>query len=195
LQQQGDGVVIIAPHLGNWEYLGLFLGAHYDCVSLYKPGKYAVVNAVVRRGRSRSGANLMPTDKKGVMAVLKKLKAGSVSGILPDQVPEEANSRVMADFMGHPAPTMTLVSSLVKKPNIKAVAAFAKRLPSGKFELIFQAVDDAIYSADTEVSAAALNKAVENLLAEAPMQYQWEYKRFKYDAAGGKNPLYKKRPA
>jgi len=191
LLDEGNGVIVLIPHLGNWEYLGLYLGEHYDCVSLFKPGKNPTANALVQNARSKTGAKLMPTDKKGVMAVLKHLKSGGISCILPDQVPSDPASRIQADFMSHSAPTMTLVSNLVKKPKIKAVAGFAKRLNNGNFNLIIQPVNDELYSKDTASSATALNLAVEALVQEAPAQYQWEYKRFKYDNTGKKHPLYK----
>lgn len=191
-QQAGKGVVVLAPHLGNWEYLGLWLGANYDCVSLFKPSKNAVLNAIVEHGRSQSGARLMPTNKKGVLAVLKHIRKGGVTGILPDQVPDDANSRVYADFYGHKAPTMTLVGSLLQKPNMAAVVAFARRAGKGQFVIEIQPVSPDIYNTTPELAATAVNQAVESVIALAPEQYQWEYKRFKYNEAGEKHPLYKK---
>ena len=133
----------------------------------------------------------MPTNKKGVMAVVKHLRQAGVTGILPDQVPDDRNAWISADFYGQPAPTMSLVANLAKKPQIKAVGAFAQRLENGQFEIIFQAVDDALYSKDSHIAATAMNHAVEQLIACAPAQYQWEYKRFKWTADGAKHPIYK----
>ena len=187
----GHGVIVLAPHLGNWEYLGLYLGQHFDCVSLYKPSGHPVMDRLVEQARSGSGAKLMPTNKKGVMAVVKHLRQAGVTGILPDQVPDDRNAWISADFYGQPAPTMSLVANLAKKPQIKAVGAFAQRLENGQFEIIFQAVDDALYSKDSHIAATAMNHAVEQLIACAPAQYQWEYKRFKWTADGAKHPIYK----
>ena len=189
---EGKGVIVLAPHIGNWEYMGVYLTDHYDCKFMFKPVDNPAVNRLIIRARTQSGAELMPTNKAGVMGILKHLKQGGVSGILPDQVPDDANARVVASFYGQAAPTMSLVSSFSKKPNIKVVAAFAKRLSNKQFDIVFQAVDDNIYSKDAVVSATALNGAVESLIAMAPAQYQWEYKRFKYDVNGGKHALYRK---
>jgi KDO2-lipid IV(A) lauroyltransferase len=191
-QAAGNGVIVIAPHFGNWEYIGPYLGKHYQSIILFKPSELEVVNDIIRYGRGRSGVRIVPTDKKGVMAVLKYLKQGGVTGILPDQVPDDKASWMMAPFMGHAAPTMTLIANLTNKPNIKAVMGAAKRLDDGSFALSFSQVDDALYSKDALASATALNKAIETLIAEAPDQYQWEYKRFKFDEHGRKNKVYKK---
>ena len=189
---RGQGVIIVAPHLGNWEYLGLYLCQYYDCMFMFKPGKSALMDQLISHARSQTGAQLMPTNKTGVMGMLKHLKQGGVSGILPDQAPEQAQARTTAPFFMKPAPTMSLVSSFAKKPKIEAVSAFAKRLPNKQFEIIIEAVDAELYSADLTLSTAALNRSVERLIEQAPAQYQWEYKRFKYDENGAKHALYKK---
>jgi KDO2-lipid IV(A) lauroyltransferase len=45
--------------------------------------------------------------------------------------------------------------------------------------MVFRALDDGIYSDDVEQSALAMNKGIEACIADAPAQYQWDYKRFK----------------
>ena len=189
----GNGVIILAPHIGNWEYLGRYLTKHYDCQFMFKPGKHAFINTLMTSVRSQAGAELIPTNKLGVIKLLKHLKRGGLSGILPDQVPDQVEARVTAPFYGQLAPTMTLVSSFAKKPNIKVIAGVAIRLPNKQFEVVFQPVDDKLYSKDVAVSATALNAAVEGLITLAPAQYQWEYKRFKYDETGAKHKLYQKK--
>jgi KDO2-lipid IV(A) lauroyltransferase len=88
-------------------------------------------------------------------------------------------SSVTAPFFGHPAPTMTLISKLARKTGAPVVAAYAERLPRGKgFRVRFQAVDEAVSDVSAEVSAAAVNDAVETLVRLSPDQYQWTYRRF-----------------
>lgn len=190
LREQGNGVIIILPHMGNWEVIGLYLAKHFPCTSLYKPTEEAAYNSIVESARSRTGATLVPTNKKGVLAVVKALKAGGITCILPDQIPEDSNSTVFAPFFGEQAATMTLIPNLLQRGNIKAVAAFAKRCEQGGYEIIIQPVDDAIYSEDTVQSAAAMNSCIEKLIALAPAQYQWEYKRFRL-GPDGKRKVYK----
>lgn len=191
-QAQGKGVIVIAPHLGNWEYLGLFLGHYYDTVSLYQPPKKAWLEDLTRQGREKTGAKLMPTNKKGVLAVLKALKAGGVTGILPDQLPERGNGAAYVPFFQQITPTMTLIPSLLQRGNIVAVAGFAQRLANGQFKIVFQAAAEDIYAADEQIACTALNQSVEQLIAHAPAQYQWEYKRFRRGDEGIKRRIYKK---
>lgn len=180
----GKGLLILAPHLGNWEVLGLHLPSLGKVTNLYQPPKLAGLDEVIRKGREKSGAQLVPTNAKGVAALLKNLKSNGICGILPDQNPNDDGSGDFAPFFGQPAFTMTLVHKLIQRTGCIAVFAFAKRVEGG-FELIFRAAPAEIYSEDQQTSLAALNLGVENLVKEAPEQYQWEYKRFKKVAPGG----------
>jgi KDO2-lipid IV(A) lauroyltransferase len=50
-------------------------------------------------------------------------------------------------------------------------------------------VGEDLYSEDIQTSLAALNRGVEAIVALAPEQYQWEYKRFR-DRPAGESPAY-----
>lgn len=179
-----QGVLFLGPHLGNWEVTGLYLASVHKMATLYRPPKIAELDAYIAKVRSRSGAELVPTDKRGVVRLFSVLKSGGVVGILPDQVPS-GNAGVYVPFYKVEAKTIRLVSKLVEKTKPVVLCAFSERLPSGKgFRLIIQTADQGIYDSDIMVSATALNKSVENCVDKIPTQYQWEYKRFKQPREG-----------
>ena len=99
-QKQGRGVIVLAPHLGNWEVLGLQLATLGRTVSLYEPPKIAQMGPIVEAARQRSGATLVPTTNRGLATLLRNVKRGDLCGILPDQAPSELNSGGNSDFMG-----------------------------------------------------------------------------------------------
>lgn len=173
------GVIVIAPHLGNWEVLGLYLATLGPVTSLYQPPKSESLDKLIYQARQRNGAELVPTNRKGVSSLLKTLKQGGMTGILPDQEPDP-QSGVFVPFFSVPALTMTLLANLVTKTRPLVVSGWAKRSsrPAG-YEILFSKVDDAIYSEDLETQVIAMNQAVEACVRIDPPQYQWEYKRFK----------------
>lgn len=174
---EGKGVIIIAPHIGNWEVLGLSLSRFGPVTSLYQPPDNAALESVVKRGREKSGARLMPTTQRGVAAVLRALRLGEITGILPDQVPDTQGGD-FAPFFNQQAFTMTLIYNLIQKTGATALLGYAKRVPGG-FEMVFAEAPKTLYSADQAESLSALNAMVEQSIADVPEQYQWEYKRFK----------------
>lgn len=170
------GLVILGPHTGNWEVLGFYLQSLDQVTVLYQPVNSAAVNELVLDCRQRHGARLLPTDKRGVMGLFKSLKAGGFTGILPDQVPDQGGA--FAPFYQTPAYTMTLVYNLIQRTGCRVLMGACVRA-GGKFRLVFFEPDAAIYSRDESESLAGLNRSVESVVALAPAQYQWEYKRFR----------------
>jgi len=181
---EGRGVIVLGPHHGNWEMLGLFLGHCYGLTTMYLPAKDPAVDRLVCEARVRGGTGIAPATSGGVRTVLKILKQGGLTGLLPDQVPKEAGAE-FAPFFGHPALTMTLASNLLQKTGARAFFGCAFRVEGGKgFRIVFREPDPELYSADLAQSLAALNRGVEALVRERPAQYQWEYKRFKVQPEG-----------
>ena len=178
------GVILIGPHIGNWEVLGRHLPNFAATTSLYQPPKITALENIVKKGRELSGATLVPTNQRGVAALLKALRRGEITAILPDQVPQK-NSGIFAPFFNKPAYTMTLVYNLIQKTGCRAVLGFALRVPGG-FKIVYCEAPEAIYSADQATSIAALNTMVETAVNNDIAQYQWAYKRFKGQPEGVK---------
>ena len=185
---EGKGVLVLAPHLGNWEIFGLYLNV-CGCgqsSQLYQAPHSPALDKLIFAARSRAGARMVNTDNKGVAELLKALRAGEIVGILPDQVPP-AGSGEFAPFLGVPALTMTLFTRLQQKTGARVVIGYARREAAG-FRVVFRAPDPEIYAADPAQSLAALNRSIELVVNEAPAQYQWEYKRFKRQPDGKPSP-------
>ncbi|KRP18594.1 MAG: lysophospholipid acyltransferase family protein [Porticoccaceae bacterium] len=176
------GTLLVVPHQGNWEVVGLWVSKQTAMTSLYEPPKMPALDRWIKSSREQSGATLVPTDVRGVAALIKALKRGETSGILPDQVPTESGG-IMAPFMGIPARTMTLVTNLVQRAHCQVLLCAAIREPGG-WRLHFLPASEAVFSDQQEVAVAALNTDVERLVALAPEQYQWEYKRFRAQPDG-----------
>ena len=176
------GTLLVVPHQGNWEVVGLWVSKQTAMTSLYEPPKMPALDRWIKSSREQSGATLVPTDVRGVAALIKALKRGETSGILPDQVPTESGG-IMAPFMGIPARTMTLVTNLVQRAHCQVLLCAAIREPGG-WRLHFLPASETVFSDQQEVAVAALNTDVERLVALAPEQYQWEYKRFRAQPDG-----------
>jgi len=188
--EAGKGVLLLAPHMGSWEVYGLHISNYAPTTYMYKPPKVHAFEAMMTSFRARSGAALVPTNRRGVMQLLKALERGEIVGILPDQEPNRS-SGVFAPFFGIDALTMTLASKLAAKTDAAVVCGFARRLPnSSGFEIIYRAADKEIGSDDLNVAAAALNRTVEACVCEEPAQYQWEYKRFSKRPPGDGKKIY-----
>lgn len=175
---EGRGVIVLAPHFGNWEVLNFWLSSHFPFTAMYEPPKIAELDPVIRQGRERMGASLVPTNPRGVAALLKALKRSEAVGILPDQEPNWG-SGVFAPFYHRLAYTATLLPKLVARTDARVVTGVAQRVPGHGFEIHFLPADERVYAADEAQSATGVNACVQAAIALDPAQYQWEYKRYR----------------
>ena len=189
--EQGKGVILALPHLGMWEIIGLHVSSRYPMTSLYRPPPMAGMDKVMRQGRERLGAQLVPTDSGGVRALYKALDEGRVLAILPDQDPS-AGSGVFAPFFGTQANTMVLLSRLAQKTGAPVLFVYAERLPAGQgYRIHFKPGAAAIGARDMQASVEAVNAGVEACVRECPEQYLWCYKRFR-TRPEGETKLYRR---
>lgn len=183
------GLLLLAPHLGNWELAGLFFASRYRMAALYSPPNRPGLEDYMKAVRGRSGSELVATDRRGIMRLFSILREGGVVGILPDQTPRREGGE-FAPFFGIPAVTMTLASKLVHKTGARPLVTYAQRLPDARgFKIVIREAEPDMASKDITQSLTALNRSVEKCIAEVPAQYQWEYKRFRRTAPG-EAPVY-----
>ncbi len=186
-----QGLIVLAPHLGCWEIAGLYLAKCGRLVSLYRPPKQQVLEPIIKAARERSGAELVPTDGRGVKQLFRALQSGGITGILPDQQPDSNKGSVFAPFFGVPALTMLLVNRLVQKTGAKVVFCYAERLAAGQgFRVHFLPAAEDIDAPDPVDAGRALNLGVESCIRCCPEQYQWSYKRFKDQPEGRPSPYH-----
>ena len=174
----GRGVVLLAPHLGNWEVLSLWVASQWPVTSMYQPGKYPELDQFVKNARSRLNSQLVPTTRRGIAQLLSVLKAGGAVGVLPDQEPPP-QSGVFVPLFGQPALTTTLSVKLVQHTQAAVLCVFAQQRSDGDYEIVCLPAHDDVGSGDVEAACAAMNRSIEQCIAHCPEQYQWSYKRFK----------------
>ncbi len=182
----GRGMLVVTPHIGCWELVGLYFSRRMDLTVMYRPPREAALGPLMVAARERAGARAAATDARGVRALYRALAAGNVIGMLPDQEPRHG-AGVFAPFLGMEAYTMALLGRLARKSRAPAVNVLMERLPAGRgFRLLVEPYPEGLYSADERESALAINQAVERLIRIAPAQYMWNYKRLRRVPDGGK---------
>ncbi len=186
----GKGVILALPHLGCWEMIGQSLAERYGptrgpLVALYRPARKAWLAPLVASSRDRPGLRAVPTSVAGVRSLIRVLRGGGYTAILPDQVPPLGQG-AWAPFFGRPAYTMTLLPRLAQQSGAQVLLCWCERLDAGKgFVMHFEPLDapelhDA--SATPQAAAAAVNAGMERLIRQAPGQYLWSYARYKQPA-------------
>lgn len=178
-------IIFVTPHLGSYDVAGRYLLSRLPILAMYRPHKIAWIDRLLREGRNTGaadgGANVAPASLAGVRKLLKHLRAGGCSVVLPDQVPGLGEGE-WADFFGRPAYTMTLLGRLQEASGAALVFCFAERLPRGAgFRMQFEVPEDTLPT-DRVEAARFVNAHVERLVSACPTQYLWSYNRYKHPA-------------
>ncbi len=175
------GVIVIVPHIGNWELLNHYFSSQYHGYALYRPPKLEAVDRFVleRRSGLGHGIELVPTTREGVEYLYDAARKGGCIFILPDQEPSE-KSGVYAPFFGVQALSSKLVPLMRAETGAEVICGYVIRLLGSQgYEVRFRRPEPGYDSPDLVTAVTALNRTVERVAMEAPAQYQWEYKRFK----------------
>ena len=188
------GLVVAAPHMGNWELLNQWLAMKTPLAILYRPPESATGEAFLRRVRANAGGEVeqVRAEAAGVRTLLKRLQKGGVVGILPDQQPK-AGEGEFAPFFGKPALTMTLLGRLAERSKAHVLLCWCERLPGTsppRFALHVEAAPDGVADPDPQRAVAALNTGIEAIARRDFAQYQWTYKRYtlRPPGSGEENP-------
>ncbi|WP_226469502.1 lauroyl acyltransferase [Luteimonas panaciterrae] len=183
----GRGVIVAAPHYGNWELLNQWLAANTPQLAiLYRPPESAIGEAFLRRVRADQGMGAGQSSRvmqvraegPGIRQLFRLLKDGGVVGILPDQQPKAGDGE-FAPFFGKQALTMTLLNRLAERTGAEVLFGYCERIGAGPdFALRFDPAPPEVGSKDPVEGVTALNREVERIARRDPPQYQWTYKRY-----------------
>src|SRR5690606_6618515 len=150
----GRGVVLAAPHFGNWELLNRWLAARTPLSILYAPPSSKVMEGFLQLVRAdEDRVTQVRAETAGVRQLLRYLRDGGVVGILPDQQPRGGEGE-FAPFFGVPALTMTLFGKLAARTGAAVLLARFQRLaghgPGGRPRraLLLEPVDPRVADAD-----------------------------------------------
>jgi Kdo2-lipid IVA lauroyltransferase/acyltransferase len=180
------GVLLLTPHMGCFEMTAQAIAERFGPIQpitvLYRPARQPWLQDLVRTSRERPYLHAAPTTLAGVRQMIRALRKGEMVGLLPDQVPPQGMGE-WAPFFGAPAYTMTLATRLAQQTGATLLLTWGERLPRGEgYVQRFFAFPEALPS-EAAQAAAAINRAMQGLILQAPQQYLWGYHRYKQPRA------------
>lgn len=174
-RSSGKGVIVLTPHIGCFEVIGLYIAARMPMTCMYRVPRWKFLDTLMHAGRERGQMKLAATDLGGVRQLLKTLKRGEIIGVLPDQVPGNGEGEWIP-FFGRPAYTMTLIGRLIESSGAAVVMCHSERLPKGEgYALHFTPLSFDVHTSIPQ----QMNAALEAVVRKHPEQYLWSYNRYK----------------
>ncbi|MBK9617422.1 MAG: lysophospholipid acyltransferase family protein [Uliginosibacterium sp.] len=180
LRAAGRPMIALTPHLGCFEIISLYIGSQMPMTVLYRPPKQTEAEPFLRAGRARGQIQLAPADLSGVRRLIKALRQGEATGLLPDQAPGNGEG-IWLPFFGEPAYTMTLAARLSEVKGAAVLLFWGERI-AGKGWRIHVEVPAEPVDGTIDARAAVINREVERIILRQPLQYLWAYNRYKVPA-------------
>ena len=187
---QGRGLILAAPHFGNWELLIEYMASRGPFSLVYRVPEKRFGDVFLRLARGGENVQLIPAETNAMRPLFRALKAGQTVGITPDQQPK-LGAGEFAPFFGRQSLTLSLIPKLAARSGAPVLFAHAEPVPGG-FDIHIEAAMDTIASDDLVLATTSMNAQVEAMARRDLAQYQWTYKRFSRRPPGsGENNPYR----
>jgi KDO2-lipid IV(A) lauroyltransferase len=189
LLHQHRTILAAASHHCNWEWLQMACSARLGVplAVLYKPLNHRGIDTLLLQMRSRYGSKLIEA-KSSLPELVKFARQPGVIAVVADQGPRADEEKYWSRFLHRDTaffPGLEKLAQLLKAP---VVFVRMKRVRRGHYRICFEVLTEPPYRQQSGVIMEPYIRAVEKQIIEAPQDWFWAYKRWKY-----KKPVYEVR--
>ncbi|WP_372656375.1 lipid A biosynthesis acyltransferase [Hydrogenophaga sp.] len=179
-----EPTVLFAPHFvgmdAGWTALTVHVQRRF--CGIYARQLNAGVDHWMSAGRQRFGDPHIVAKSEGLKPLVAALRAGEPLYLLPDMDYGPRDS-VFVPFFGVNTATVPSLSRFARMGRARVVAVVSRLTPQG-YEVEIRSPWSGFPSDDATADTAAMNRALETMIATMPEQYYWVHKRFKTRPAG-----------
>ena len=179
------GLIAVAIHNRSVDMLLKWINSQTTTVSLYKKIKLKLLNNFVIKQRESGKSKCYETNIAGVRRIYRALKNKKIVCFAVDQVPQRGYGEYIK-FFGKEAYTSTLVQSLASKTLLPVIFFYINSNKLNFLEVKIKHYNDNIYNNSKHI--LLLNKNIETIINHRPIDYSWEYKRFKKSKIASSDP-------
>ena len=182
-------ILAAASHHCNWEWLLLACSARLEVplAALYKSLNHGPIDTLLLQMRRRYGSKMIEA-KNSLPDLVTFTRHPGVIAMVADQGPRPDEEKYWSRFLGRDTaffPGLEKLALLLKAP---VVFVRMERVRRGHYRVRFELLTEPPYRQQSGVIMEPYIRAVENQIFEAPQDWFWAYKRWKY-----KKPVYEVR--
>jgi len=179
--EKGKGAILVAGHLGNWEYLATLPTMGYPMTFLVGEQHNMLVDGLMNRMRARFGGEIVPLTGS-LKGVFRALRSNRVVAMLSDQ---DAGSRgTFVEFFGRQASTPYGSGRFAAATGAALLPGMVVGRGRGNHEIVVcPEIEPPPDGTDSDEAARlytqAYTREFERLVRSDPEQYFWMHKRWK----------------
>ena len=180
LEGRENGMVVLLPHMGNWELLAQTMTLFSKTVpgarggTHYRPLHNAPLNRLIERRRRKRGIELF-SKRTSLHSLVAFLREGNGLAILADQ--RIGRRGEVVDFFGLPTDCSPLPALLAKRSGAAILTVHCETVGRAEWELVLSPVE----GRDT----AACMKSIELAWRSSPADVFWFQDRWRYQIKHG----------
>jgi len=179
--KNGQGVILLAAHIGNWEWLGASLAmAGFPVASVVKNQPNDQHTKIINEFRQMAGIELFTRGTTELISAARALKQGRVIGLLADQ--DAGPNGLFIEFLGKMSSTPMGPTVFAKKFKVPVVPIFIVRNPKGGHRVMMH---EPLYFQDTGKDeedeynfTVKLTNIIESTIRQYPDEWLWFQKRW-----------------
>lgn len=178
---RGKGVLVIVPHMGNWELIGRFY--RYGGITAHAVSRKQRPEWVARMVSEIRHANgVIEIDKRNALRpVLSALKRGETVNLLIDQ--HSRKEAVVTTFFGHPAMTVGSAALIALRTGCTVVVAASFRRKDRGIGVVVSEIIETIQTGDREKDILTNTQryvdVIERFVREYPGCWMWMHRRWR----------------
>jgi len=181
LIDSGKNVILIAGHLGNWEYSQLFRPEfNAQRFFVYKHLESKTFDQFYKRLRTRGAIPLEMRETYRTLHSVAKSGKQYIALMISDQRPLKSELKHWITFLNQDTPVLTGTERVARKTNAAVVFAEITKIKRGfqkaRLELV---TEDADNTEEFEITHLFMKKLEDSIIAH-PDEYFWTHKRWKY---------------
>ncbi len=186
LPHHENGLIIFAPHNRSIDFMLRWISTQRSHTSLYKKIKLNPINKFVKKFREEENCTMVETGIGGVKSIFKALENNQMTCMASDQVPADGLG-VYSKFFGHECYSFALAPKLARKTKKEILLTYLSYKSDIGHIINFKEPNIEIYEKN---GVDVMNKEMENEIKKSPLEYSWEYKKFR-KLSGDKKDIYK----
>ena len=176
LMDKDKGLIVVSIHNRSVDMLLKWLNSRLTTVTLYKKVKNKYLDRFVKKQRELNKSMCVPTNISGVRKILKSLKQKKAVCFAADQVPQRGMGEYIK-FFNREAYSTTLVQNLAARTNAPVIYIFSNSNQDRNLYISIKPSNNDIYNDSKH--KLLINNNIEKIISQRPIDYSWEYKRFK----------------
>ncbi len=187
--QQGRGVFLLAPHVGNGDFGTAALASWgYKVHIISKVFEWQWLNDLWFGARKAKGVRFIP-PRKSSYEILKALKKNEIVIFVLDQYTGPPNG-ILTTFFGYETGTAVGLALFAKKSGAPVIPIYDKRIGNGRHKITCSPPIEFEEKTSKEETLRHMtekyNRALEKQILDAPEQWMWVHRRWKMGFEGQK---------